>query len=111
MVETPDMKLLNANDCKIAGTALRSIIKRHGPLTSALRSHSSANDRVCYNIRINKIILLTIRIITAGAFALFMDAVKPKYAVPFASNHRHLHKDVYGMNNLVNDPRELEGFP
>ena len=53
---------------------------------------------------------LTTRIITAGALPLFMDAVKPKYAVPFASNHCHLHKDVYSMNNLVNDPFKLEGY-
>jgi len=39
-----------------------------------------------------------------------MEAVKPNYAVPFASNHCHLHKDVYGMNNLVNDPFKLESY-
>ena len=33
-----------------------------------------------------------------------MDAVKPKYAIPFASNHVHLHKDVYSSNSIVNDP-------
>ena len=37
-----------------------------------------------------------------------MNAVKPKYGVPFASNHCHLHKDVYSMNDLVNDPFKLE---
>ena len=50
VVETPEMKLLNANDCKIAGSSLRNILKRHGKFDFALRSHSSANDRVCYNV-------------------------------------------------------------
>ena len=109
VVETPEMKLLNANDCKIAGTALRSIIKRHGPFDFALRSHSSANDRVCYTLETGDY-KFDDKDHYSRSFALFMDAVKPKYAVPFASNHCHLHKDVYDMNNLVNDPFKLEGF-
>lgn len=109
VVETPEMKLLNANDCKIAGTALRSIIKRHGPFDFALRSHSSANDRVCYTLETGDY-TFDDKDHYSRSFALFMDAVKPKYAVPFASNHCHLHKDVYDMNNLVNDPFKLEGF-
>ena len=109
VVETPDVKLLNANDCKIAGTALRSIIKRHGPFDFALRSHSSANDRVCYSLESGDY-SFDDKDHYSRSFALFMEAVKPKYAVPFASNHCHLHKDVYGMNNLVNDPFKLEEF-
>jgi len=109
VVETPDTKLLNANDCKIAGSALRSIIRRHGSFDFALRSHSSANDRVCYTIESSDY-SIDDRDHYSRAFALFMAAVKPKYAIPFASNHCHLHKDVYGMNDLVNDPLRLEAF-
>lgn len=109
VVETPEMKLLNANDCKIAGAALRSIIKRHGPFDFALRSHSSANDRVCYTLESGDY-SFDDKDHYSRSFALFMEAVKPKYAVPFASNHCHLHKDVYSMNDLVNDPFKLEGY-
>ena len=109
VVETPEMKLLNANDCKIAGAALRSIIKSHGPFDFALRSHSSANDRVCYTLESGDY-SFDDKDHYSRSFALFMEAVKPKYAVPFASNHCHLHKDVYGMNNLINDPFKLEGY-
>jgi UDP-MurNAc hydroxylase len=109
VVETPDMKLLNANDCKIAGAALRSIIKRHGAFDFALRSHSSANDRVCYTLESGDY-SFDDKNHYSRSFALFMDAVNPKYAVPFASNHCHLHKDVYGMNSLVNDPFKLESY-
>ena len=109
VIETPEVKLLNANDCKIAGAALRSIIKKHGPFDFALRSHSSANDRVCYTLESGNY-KFDDKDHYSRSFALFMDAVKPKYAIPFASNHCHLHKDVYGMNNLVNDPFKLEGF-
>ena len=109
VVETPEMKLLNANDCKIAGTALRSIINRHGPFDFAMRSHSSANDRVCYTLESSDY-SFDDKDHYSRSFALFMDAVKPNYAIPFASNHCHLHKDVYGMNNLVNDPFKLESY-
>jgi UDP-MurNAc hydroxylase len=109
VVETPEMKLLNANDCKIAGAALRSILKRHGPFDFALRSHSSANDRVCYSLESGDY-SFDDKDHYSRSFALFMEAVKPKYAVPFASNHCHLHKDVYSMNNLVNDPFKLERY-
>ena len=109
VVETRDMKLLNANDCKIAGAALRSIIKKHGPFDFALRSHSSANDRVCYTLE-SQNYSFDDKDHYSRSFALFMEAVKPNYAIPFASNHCHLHKDVYGMNNLVNDPFKLERY-
>ena len=109
VIETPEIKLLNANDCKIAGAALRSIIKRHGPFDFALRSHSSANDRVCYTLESGDY-SFDDKDHYSRSFALFMEAVKPKYAIPFASNHCHLHKDVYSMNNLVNDPFKLESY-
>ena len=106
VIETPKMKLLNANDCKIAGSSLRSIINRHGDFDFALRSHSSANDRVCYTIE-NDVYENDDMNHYTRSFALFMNAVKPKYAIPFASNHCHLHKDVYELNHIVNNPFKL----
>ena len=109
VIETTDMKLLNANDCKIAGSSLRNILNRHGKFDFALRSHSSANDRVCYDIE-NVELENDDKDHYNRAFSLFMNAVKPKYAVPFASNHCHLHKQVYSMNSLINDPFKLSDF-
>lgn len=79
------------------------------PNAFALRSHSSANDRVCYTLESGDY-SFDDKDHYSRSFALFMEAVKPKFAVPFASNHCHLHKDVYGMNNLVNDPFKLESY-
>lgn len=107
VVETPEFKLLNANDCKIAGASLEQIKKNHGKFDFAMRSHSSANDRVCYNIEGSDLVLDNPSHYTA-AFKLFMDNVKPKYAIPFASNHCHLHKDVFKTNNIINDPFKLK---
>ena len=107
VIETPQLKLLNANDCKIAGQSLEQIKNRHGIFDFALRSHSSANDRACYKIEGSKTIFDNPSHYTK-AFKLFMDNVKPKYAIPFASNHCHLHKDVYDYNSFINDPFKLK---
>jgi len=108
VVETSDFKLLNANDCKIAGPSLKYVIRKHGQFDFALRSHSSANDRVCYSIRNDPEFINDNQLHYARSFKLFMEAVRPRYAIPFASNHVHLHKDVYSNNSIVNDPYKLK---
>tara|TARA_B110000211_G_scaffold167245_1_gene188757 strand:- start:677 stop:2104 length:1428 start_codon:yes stop_codon:yes gene_type:complete len=107
VVETPDFKLLNANDCKIAGASLEQIKNKHGKFDFAFRSHSSANDRVCYKIEGSDIVFDNPSHYTT-AFKLFMDNVKPKYSIPFASNHCHLHNDVFHTNHIINDPFKLK---
>lgn len=103
VIESPNLKILNANDCKIAGQSLEQIKRKHGVFDFALRSHSSANDRVCYKIKGSDTVFDDPDHYSRS-FKLFMDNVKPKYAVPFASNHCHLHKDVYSFNEIINDP-------
>ena len=44
------------------------------------------------------------------SFATFAQVVDARYAVPFASNHCHLHKDVYAFNNIVQTPRLVQEF-
>ena len=107
VIESPEVKILNANDCKIAGASLEQIKKSHGVFDFALRSHSSANDRICYKIDCSDYIYDDPRHYTR-AFKLFMDNVKPKYAIPFASNHCHLHKDVFSFNDFINYPYKLK---
>lgn len=109
VIETPDMTMINANDCKIAGTSLRQIIRKHGPFDFAMRSHSTANDRVCYSVKDDDF-SLDDSDHYSRSFALFMNAVKPKFAIPFASNHCHLHKDVFSSNHLINDPYKLQAY-
>lgn len=107
VVETPEFKLLNANDCKIAGASLEQLKRKHGKFDFAFRSHSSANDRVCYSIEGSDLVLDNPSHYSKS-FKLFMDNVKPKYAIPFASNHCHLHRDVFEFNNIINDPFKLK---
>lgn len=107
VVETPEIRILNANDAKIAGHSLRQILKNHGGFDFAFRSHSSANARVCFYQRDSPEKPPDDDKHYARSFKLFMDKVQPRYAVPFASNHCHLHKDTFKFNKIITNPVKL----
>lgn len=110
VIEADGVTLLNANDAKIAGLPLKKIVENHGPFDFALRSHSSANNRVCYDIPGDTTFINDDREHYFRSFKLFMDAVKPKFAVPFASNHCHLNDDVLRFNSYISNPIELRDY-
>ena len=110
VIEAGDKVILNANDAKIAGMPLRKILKKHKKIDFAFRSHSSANPRICFELEGGKFAQFDDPVHYFRSFKLFMDAVRPKYAIPFASNHCHLHKDVYKYNSYISDPIELEEY-
>ncbi len=110
VVEADGVALLDANDAKIAGAVLSDIVKRHGPFTFALRSHSSANPRVRFSVANDPEYVVDEREHYFRAFRLFMESVKPRYAIPFASNHCHLHDDVFNLNSYVSNPVELKAY-
>ena len=89
VIEANGKVILNANDAKLLGFPLRHIIKRHGNIDFAFRSHSSANQRICYELEGGDYAQYDDPEHYFRSFALFMSAVKPKYAIPFASNHCH----------------------
>ena len=107
VVEGDGVTLLNANDAKIAGWPLRHLVARHGPIDFAFRSHSSANARVCWRLEGDTGYLVDDHEHYMRSFVQFMDAVQPRYAVPFASNHCHLHDDVFAFNEMIATPLEL----
>jgi hypothetical protein len=41
---------------------------------------------------------------------MFMAAVKPQYAIPFASNNCLLHDDVFHLNSLIQTPRKVAEY-
>jgi UDP-MurNAc hydroxylase len=110
VIETKDAVLLNANDAKLAGAPLRHIIRKHGPVDFAFRSHSTANSRICFNVKGEAIGQMDDPEHYARAFLLFMRAVEPRYAVPFASNHCHLHQDTFRLNRYITNPLKLQEF-
>jgi UDP-MurNAc hydroxylase len=102
--------LLNANDAKLAGRSLSGLLSRHGPIDFAFRSHSSANPRVCFSLVDDNSYAQDDREHYFRAFNLFMNVVNPRYAVPFASNHCHLHDDVFSLNEYISNPIELRNY-
>jgi UDP-MurNAc hydroxylase len=107
VIETEGVKLLNANDAKFMGAPLGQILRRHGRFDFAFRSHSSANDRVCYEFIDSIEAHREDPSVYAESFRRFMTKVAPRYAVPFASNHCFLHRDVVRFNRIVETPSEV----
>lgn len=110
VIETPELLILNANDAKIAGSPLREIVSKYRRFDFAFRSHSSANWRSCISIENDSLKNIDDNEHYSRSFKLFMDAVNPKYAVPFASNHCHLHKDTFHFNENITNPIKLKNW-
>lgn len=111
VIEAEGVKLLNANDCKIMGGPLRHVLKKHGYFDFAFRSHSSANDNRCYDIVDEENQAEAADAATyAQSFFNFIRKVEPQYAIPFASNHCHLHRDVFHFNEGITTPVEVLDF-
>jgi UDP-MurNAc hydroxylase len=102
VIEADGKTILNANDCKTMGPPLRQILRDHPKIDFLLRSHSSANARLCFEI-----------IDRGGAhvddpgkysaeFASFAQSVGATYAIPFASNNCYLHPETEQFNQHLN---------
>jgi len=92
------------------GSTLQEIVKKYYPIDFVFKSHSSANSRMSYEIvddlakNIDDI---------EWYIKSFTDTVKAtgtKYAVPFASNHCHLHKDSWKYNDIVQTPAMVKNY-
>jgi len=104
LIEADGVKLLNLNDSKHMGATLKQIVNKHKPIDFVFRSHSSANSRLSYHI-IDKPETVSDDIEKyIENFADTVIATGAKYAIPFASNHCHLHKDTYHYNSYIQSP-------
>ena len=110
LIECDGVKLLNLNDSKHMGLTLKQIVRKHKPIDFVFRSHSSANERLSYEI-----------VDEPGApvddleryikeFAQTARATKARFAIPFASNHCHLHKDSFHFNQYIQHPLLVEDY-
>jgi UDP-MurNAc hydroxylase len=104
VIEADGVVVLNANDAKFMGGPLEQILADHPKIDFALRSHSSANARLTYHCLDAPDAAIDDNSSYALAFCAFMERVRPRYAIPFASNHCHLHKDTWAFNAHVTSP-------
>jgi UDP-MurNAc hydroxylase len=107
VIEADGVTIFNANDAKFMGGPLQQILRDHPKIDFALRSHSSANARMTYHCLDAPDQPIDDNSSYAQAFCAFMERVRPRYAIPFASNHCHLHKDTYGFNSHVTPPSQV----
>lgn len=110
VIQAGATRILNANDCKIVGSPLKQILNRHGPIDFVLRSHSSANSRICHKYLDNERRDFDDKERYIRSFCNFVQAVKPRYAVPFASNHCYLHRDTVAFNELIQTPSAVADY-
>jgi UDP-MurNAc hydroxylase len=104
VIEAGDTVLVNANDAKLAGRPLRQLLADYPRVDFCFRSHSSANPRACFHVTDQPDVEVDDNEHYLRAFSLFIEKVKPRYAIPFASNSCLLHDDVYHLNPLVQTP-------
>jgi UDP-MurNAc hydroxylase len=110
VIETEGHTLLNANDCKIMGAPLHQLLKRHPKIDFVFRSHSSANSRLCYEIMDDPTAPVDDQQSYVRDFTLFARAVGAEYAIPFASNHCYLHREVFHFNDKATTPLMVKKY-
>lgn len=110
VIEAEGQTLFNANDAKLMGGPLKQVLRRHPRIDFVLRSHSSANSRILFEVIDAPETPVDDRDRYLRDFALFTQATGARYAIPFASNHCHLHPDVYHFNEYVVTPVEVKRY-
>lgn len=103
--------LMDMNDCKITGWPLRQLLRRHPRVDFLFRSHSSAaayphcieaEDPDELRYRSDEDYL--------REFADTARIVRPRYAVPFASNHCFLHRETRRYNDTLVSPLDVKRY-
>lgn len=110
VIECEGITILNANDAKFMGGPLKQIIDRHPQIDFVLRSHSSANSRLCYDVIDAPPESVDDVSSYIREFANFAQSTGATYAVPFASNQCHLHKESYRFNDIVQTPEMVRDY-
>lgn len=110
IIEAEDRVIFNGNDAKIMGLPLQQILDNHPVIDFVLRSHSSANSRLCYEVIDEANQHIDDLQKYSEEFAIFAQAVKAKYAIPFASNQCYLHPETIKFNKYNNYAHKVSEY-
>ena len=110
VIEADDKVVFNANDAKFMGGPMDQVLHNHPHMDFVLRSHSSANSRICYEVTDDPYVEVDDRERYIQNFAEFVQATGATHAIPFASNHCHLHKDVVDYNRYAISQQEVADY-
>ena len=108
VVADGDEVAVNLNDAKFRGLALGQIAKRFGPPAIAFKSYSFAQSYpVLYTADDPADLALLDRNMYIEDFRLAMEAIRPRYAVPFGSMVGFLHPQSRPVNDHMVTPPEV----
>lgn len=108
VVADGDDVVVNLNDAKTRGLALGQIAKRFGPPTIAFKSHSFAQAYpVLYTADEPADLAMVDHDTYIEDFRLTMEALRPRYAIPFGSMVGFLHPESRPVNRHVVTPPEV----
>jgi UDP-MurNAc hydroxylase len=108
VIEAGGHTILNLNDSHVTGLALRQILKRHPRIDFLLRSHAPAQGYpICYDAEDPAELRFHNRQDYIVRFQNSMKIIRPRYAIPFASNICHLHPETIDFNRHNITPREV----
>jgi len=110
VVQAGGVTLLNANDAKFMGLPLKQIMKNHPKIDFVFRSHSSANERLCYEVFEEIQDYQPDEMKYIESFRAFCERVGARYAVPFASNNCHLHPETMRFNKAIQTPLMVRNY-
>jgi UDP-MurNAc hydroxylase len=103
--------IVNMNDCKITGWPLRRMMRRHPKVDFMLRSHSSAQPYpFCFDAEDKEDLRFRNNEDYVADFVASAGLLKPRYAVPFASNHCFLHEETRRYNDTVVNPLRVKEY-
>lgn len=105
VVETEGVTLFNVTDAKLMGRPLQQVLTRHPNIDFVFRSHSSANGRLCFEITDDPEEEVDDESRYVRAFVDFAVRTGARHAIPFASNHCFLHREVVGLNDTIKTPQ------
>jgi UDP-MurNAc hydroxylase len=80
------------------------VLDRHPNIDFVFRSHSSANGRLCYEVTDDPQTPVDDPDVYVSTFATFVRTTGARWAIPLASNHCFLHRDVFDLNHTVTTP-------
>ena len=108
VIEGGGSTILNLNDSHVTGLALRQILKRHPRIDFLFRSHAPAQGYpICYDAEDPAELHFHRREDYIVRFQNSIRIIRPKFAIPFASNICHLHAETVDFNRHNITPREV----
>ena len=103
--------LVDMNDCKLTGRSLQQMIRRHPRVDFVLRSYSSACAYPwCVKTDDPSMLIHRSREDYMVEFVNTAQILRARYAIPFASAHCFLHKDVFHFNEGAVSPDETRRY-